>query len=150
MIIAKKQLNGGTYPTEQLKNAVIPEDKELVKNENGTYSIVDKKADFTKLDEAINKAKEALKEKEKYTKESIKTLEEALKADNEDLRALKIANQDLVDKVTKAINDAVAGLKIKDVKEENPNTYDAGMSYMGLALLSFGTMIALIKKLRNN
>ena len=34
--------------------------------------------------------------------------------------------------------------------EPNPNTYDASMSYMGLALLSLGTIIASIRKLRNN
>ena len=34
--------------------------------------------------------------------------------------------------------------------EPNPNTYDASMSYMGLALFSLGTIIVSIRKLRNN
>ncbi len=36
---ATTTLNGGTYPIEDIQNAVIPEGKELVKNADGTYSI---------------------------------------------------------------------------------------------------------------
>ena len=35
-------LNGGTYPEEAIKGATLPEGKEFKKNEDGTYSIVDK------------------------------------------------------------------------------------------------------------
>lgn len=39
-------LNGGTYPIEDMENVIIPADKEIVANEDGTYSIVSKvKAD---------------------------------------------------------------------------------------------------------
>ena len=38
-------LNGGTYPIEDMENVTIPEDKEIVANEDGTYSIVSKVKD---------------------------------------------------------------------------------------------------------
>ena len=37
---ATTTLNGGTYPIEDIENVVIPEGKEIVKNDDGTYSIV--------------------------------------------------------------------------------------------------------------
>ena len=37
---ATTTLNGGTYPIEDIENVVIPEDKEIIKNEDGSYSIV--------------------------------------------------------------------------------------------------------------
>ena len=40
---ATTTLNGGTYPIEDIENVVIPEDKEIVENADGTYSIVDVK-----------------------------------------------------------------------------------------------------------
>ena len=42
---ATTTLNGGTYPIEDMENVTIPEDKEIVANEDGTYSIVSKVKD---------------------------------------------------------------------------------------------------------
>ena len=42
---ATTTLNGGTYPIEDMENVIIPADKEIVANEDGTYSIVSKVTD---------------------------------------------------------------------------------------------------------
>ena len=142
-------LNGGTYPNDQLTNATIPEDKELVENEDGTYSILYKSADFSKLDEAVKKALELLKNKDKYTTESVEALETALEADNDALRALRLDGQEDIDAVTAAINEAIDGLETKTEKDA-PETLDAASAYIGLAVLSLGASIVTVRKLRNN
>ena len=48
---ATTTLNGGTYPFEDMDNVTIPEDKEIVANEDGTYSIVSKVKDEENTDE---------------------------------------------------------------------------------------------------
>lgn len=42
---ATTTLEGGTYPIEDMENVIIPDDKEVVKNEDGTYSIISKEVE---------------------------------------------------------------------------------------------------------
>lgn len=51
---ATTTLNGGTYPIENIENVTIPDDKEIVANEDGTYSIVSKVTDEENANENTN------------------------------------------------------------------------------------------------
>ncbi len=101
----------------------------------------------------------------KYTAESVKALEEAIEDAEAFGKDLTKNNQGDVRALTKAITTAIANLVVKGdepVKpgstttdtnkpgEQAPNTFDAGLTYVGLALSAVGASVISIKKLRNN
>lgn len=127
------QLNGGTYPIDKVEDAIIPADKELKDNGDGTYSLQYKDADYTRVFEALNQAN-ALNEN-KYTKESYGVLKQAMDAV---IYGKKITEQQEVDAMAKNILDAIATLELKEEEKalsEVPNTGDSIGQSMILGLI---------------
>ena len=96
-----------------VKNDAWYERQFTVSEKDGTLVIDEVAADSTAVDEAIEKA-EAI-DKSQYTEESLQALEDAIAAVE---RGLTSKDQDKVDAMAKAIEDALAGLVKKE--EETP------------------------------
>ena len=96
-----------------VKNDAWYERQFTVSEKDGTLVIDEVAADYTAVDEAIEKA-EAI-DKSQYTEESLQALEDAIAAVE---RGLTSKDQDKVDAMAKAIEDALAGLVKKE--EETP------------------------------
>ena len=144
---ATTTLVGGTFPSDEIADLEVPEDKEIITNEDGTASIVYKAADYTKVDEAIKNA-EAI-DRSKYTEESLKVLDEALA--NVD-KTLRLDKQAEVDAMAEAINNAIANLKEVGNAIDNPSTSDNVLTYVvlgGISLLGIAGASLYLKK-RNN
>ncbi len=116
---------------------------------------------YSDLEGAISVAKGI--DKSKYTAESVKALEEAIENAEDYGKDLTKNNQTAIRNLTKAITTAIANLvengdeSVKpgssnpsNTDEKAPNTFDAGLVYMGLALSAIGASVVSIKKLRNN
>lgn len=139
---AKTNLIGGTYPANQLGNYEAPEGQEVVKNADGTLTLRYKDADFSELDEALAKASEI--ELTKYTTESINVLAKAVEAAENVDRTLTVLDQEKVDALTKALNDALAGLKeVENSSAENPNTLDSVSAYIAVATVALSGLVTL-------
>lgn len=110
---ATTTLNGGTYPIEDIEKVVIPENKEIVKNADGTYSIVYKSADYSKVDELIQKV-------DALSKEDYKDFSEVEAAVNAVIRGKNITQQSEVDSYADAIEAAINNLE-KKVEENSTN-----------------------------
>lgn len=144
---ATTTLVGGTFPSDEIADLDVPEDMEIVVNEDGTSSILYKIADYTKVDEAIKNA-EAI-DRSKYTEESLKVLDEALA--NVD-KTLRLDKQAEVDAMAEAINNAIANLKEVGNAIDNPSTSDNVLTYVvlgGISLLGIAGASLYLKK-RNN
>lgn len=135
--------NGGSFTTEP-DATEIPADKEVVKNDDGTYTIQYKSADYTKVDEAINKAN-ALN-KDEYTTDSIKKLENAINVVN---RSKNITEQAEVDKMATDIEAAIASLE-KKTAIENPKTYDGIATAIGLTGISLIGLVGIYLKTKKD
>lgn len=110
-------------------------------------------ADYSGLYEALLKAKGI--DTSKYTKESIKALLEAIEDAEKIEKGLRASQQYLINNLTYALNNAIANLvaiNSNTVKpsEPVPDTYDNGSIYFGFAIITLGTMLISIKKLKNN
>lgn len=143
---ATTNLEGGTYPIENMENVTIPSDKEIVENNDGTYSIVYKDADYSIVNKAIEKAKAI--NRNKYTEESLKAVDDSL---NAVVLGKKINEQEEVNAMADAINNALSNLKEKvTIIEENPKTYDGIVNSIFIGSLSLiglaGTTIYLKKR----
>ena len=118
-------------------------DSESVKNEDGTYSVNFVYADYSKIDEIIEKVID--EGVDTYTKESITALEKELEKVNWELGKSKQADVNkMIDAVTKAFNQ----LK----KIENPKTGDSAVIYIISAIimiLGIGGCLIYRKKLFN-
>lgn len=148
---ATTTLVGGTFPADEIADLEVPEDKEIITNEDGTASIVYKAADYTKVDEAIKNA-EAI-DRSKYTEESLKALDDAIAAvDN----TLRLDRQDEVDAMADAINNAIANLveitEDSNTDIENPSTSDNVGVFMALGAISVMGLAAatVVLKKRHN
>ena len=148
---ATTTLVGGTFPADEIADLEVPEDKEIITNEDGTASIVYKAADYTKVDEAIKNA-EAI-DRSKYTEESLKALDDAIAAvDN----TLRLDRQDEVDAMADAINNAIANLveitEDPNTDIENPSTSDNVGVFMALGAISVMGLAAatVVLKKRHN
>lgn len=109
---ATTTLNGGTYPIEDIEKVTISEDREWVKNTDGTYSIVYKKADYSKVDELIKKV-------EGLNKDNYKDFSAVEAAVNAVVRDKNITEQTEVDNYVAAIQKAIDELEIKQEQVEN-------------------------------
>ncbi|MBQ6840512.1 MAG: hypothetical protein IJO63_00140 [Bacilli bacterium] len=118
-------------------------DSESVKNEDGTYSVNFVYADYSKIDEIIEKVID--EGVDTYTKESITALEKELEKVDWELGKSKQADVNkMIDAVTKAFNQ----LK----KIENPKTGDSAVTYIISAIimiLGIGGCLIYRKKLFN-
>ena len=148
---ATTTLVGGTFPSDEIADLDVPEDMEIVVNEDGTSSILYKIADYTKVDEAIKNA-EAI-DRSKYTEESLKALDDAIAAvDN----TLRLDRQDEVDAMADAINNAIANLveitEDPNTDIENPSTSDNVGVFMALGAISVMGLAAatVVLKKRHN
>ena len=148
---ATTTLVGGTFPSDEIADLDVPEDMEIVVNEDGTSSILYKLADYTKVDEAIKNA-EAI-DRSKYTEESLKALDDAIAAvDN----TLRLDRQDEVDAMADAINNAIANLveitEDPNTDIENPSTSDNVGVFMALGAISVMGLAAatVVLKKRHN
>lgn len=148
---ATTTLVGGTFPADEIADLEVPEDKEIITNEDGTASIVYKAADYTKVDEAIKNA-EAI-DRSKYTEESLKALDDAIKAID---RTLRLDKQAEVDAMADAINNAIASLveitEDSNTDIENPSTSDNVGVFMALGAISVMGLAAatVVLKKRHN
>ena len=144
---ATTTLNGGTFPSDEIADIEVPEDMEIVVNEDGTSSILYKIADYTKVDEALANANAI--DRSKYTEESLKALDDALANIN---RTLRLDKQAEVDAMAEAINNAIANLEEIENITENPSTGDNALTYIvlgGISLLGIVGASLYLKK-RNN
>lgn len=110
-------------------------------------------ADYSDLYEALLKAKGI--DTSKYTKESIKALLEAIEDAEKIEKGLRASQQYRINNLIYALNNAIANLvaiNSNTVKpsEPVPDTYDNGSIYFGFAIITLGTMLISIKKLKNN
>lgn len=114
-------LNGGTYPIEKIEEANIPDDREIVQNEDGTYSIVYKSADYSKVDELIQKV-------ESLNKEDYKDFSAVEAAVNAVVRDKNITQQAEVDSYAEAIQKAMNALELKqeDTGDKIDNENNSG------------------------
>lgn len=148
---ATTTLVGGTFPADEIADLEVPEDKEIITNEDGTASIVYKAADYTKVDEAIKNA-EAI-DRSKYTEESLKALDDAIRAID---RTLRLDKQAEVDAMADAINNAIASLveitEDPNTDIENPSTSDNVGVFMALGAISVMGLAAatVVLKKRHN
>ena len=144
---ATTTLVGGTFPSDEIADLDVPEDMEIVVNEDGTSSILYKLADYTKVDEALAAANAI--DRSKYTEESLKVLDDAIAGVDKTLRLDKQAE---VDAMAETINNAIANLKEVDNAIDNPSTSDNVLTYVvlgGISLLGIAGASLYLKK-RNN
>lgn len=137
---ATTNLEGGTYPISNIENVTIPSDREIVENGDGTYSIVYKDADYSAVNEAITKAKAI--NRNKYTTNSLKAVDDAL---NAVVLGKKINEQQEVNLMADAINEALANLQEKGNDIKNPNTGDNIILYVSLGLISLCSIGYIVK-----
>ena len=134
---ATTTLVGGTFPSDEIADLDVPEDMEIVVNEDGTSSILYKLADYTKVDEALAAANAI--DRSKYTEESLKVLDDAIAGVDKTLRLDKQAE---VDAMAETINNAI----------DNPSTSDNVLTYVvlgGISLVGIAGASLYLKK-RNN
>ena len=120
------------------------EDKVVVKNPDGTYTVEYKDADYSKVEAAIKKAN-ALK-KEDY--KDFSKVEAAIKAVE---YGKNITEQKVVDGYAKAIEDAIAALEKKEVNNEeveedikNPQTSDNVLVDVTVGLVALVTIAGIV------
>ena len=144
---ATTTLVGGTFPSDEIADLDVPEDMEIVVNEDGISSILYKLADYTKVDEALAAANAI--DRSKYTEESLKVLDDAIAGVDKTLRLDKQAE---VDAMAETINNAIANLKEVDNAIDNPSTSDNVLTYVvlgGISLVGIAGASLYLKK-RNN
>ncbi len=144
---ATTTLVGGTFPSDEIADLDVPEDMEIVVNEDGTSSILYKLADYTKVDEALAAANAI--DRSKYTEESLKVLDDAIAGVDKTLRLDKQAE---VDAMAETINNAIANLKEVGNAIDNPSTSDNVLTYIvlgGISLVGIAGASLYLKK-RNN
>ena len=148
---ATTTITGGTFTSDVVEDLEIPENKEVIVNDDGTSSIVYKIADYTKVNEAIENAKAI--DRSKYTEESLKALDDVLNSLD---MTLRLDKQDTVDAYVTLIEDAINNLveKITEVEVptediENPSTSDNVITYVVAGVVALigitGTVIYLKK-----
>ena len=144
---ATTTLVGGTFPSDEIADLDVPEDMEIVVNEDGTTSILYKLADYTKVDEALAAANAI--DRSKYTEESLKVLDDAIAGVDKTLRLDKQAE---VDAMAETINNAIANLKEVGNAIDNPSTSDNVLTYIVLGGISLVGIVgaSLYLKKRNN
>ncbi|MFR5555630.1 MAG: LPXTG cell wall anchor domain-containing protein [Coprococcus sp.] len=114
--------------------------------ENAVAKLELRKADYTKVDEAIQKA-------EKLNAKDYKNFDAVTKAVNAVVRDLDITKQAQVDAYAKAIEDAIAQLEKKTVTENiskptAPQTGDAAspFTWMTLCVIAGGCVVTMKKR----
>ena len=148
---ATTTITGGTFTSDVVEGIEIPENKEVIVNDDGTSSIVYKIADYTKVNEAIENAKTI--DRSKYTEESLKALDDVLNSLD---MTLRLDKQDTVDAYATLIEDAINNLVEKTTEVEvptedieNPSTNDNVLTYVVAGVVALigitGTVIYLKK-----
>lgn len=140
---AETTLTGGIYPVQDVNDANVPTNMELLDNGDGTYSLVYKKADYSAVKDALTKAENI--DRSLYTEESLKKLDEAI---NAVVEGKKIDEQAEVDAMATVILSAIDELIIITI----PDTADHIMIYVTLGLISLIVLAAIYynrKKLFN-
>lgn len=130
---------GGTYTTDELISSVEDDEKELVVTEDGSYLVQYKDADYSKVNELLEKAKAI--DTSKYTSESVKRLTDAI---NAVITGKKINEQASVDEMANNILTSINSLKEQEPEINNPDTHDGINKYLGLSLLSITGIMAVI------
>lgn len=129
---ATTSLTGGTYPIDNIADATVPDNMELVDNGNGAYELQYKDADYTKVEEAIEAAN-ALN-KDEYT--NFNVVEDAV---NAVVTGKKVDEQAEVDSYAQAILDAIASLQKAEIP---PQTFDGITGIIALGLISLFALLA--------
>lgn len=120
-------------------------DKVVVKNPDGSYTIEYKDADYSKVDAAIKKV-------EALNKDDYKDFSKVEAAVNAVVRGKNVTEQKVVDNYAKAIEEAIKGLEKKEEinKEDikNPQTSDNILTSVAIGLVGIVTIagIAIYKK----
>lgn len=149
-------VDGGTFIGGSLDTSLL-EDGYAVDGNGNVYKL----ADYSSLEGAVSVAKGI--DKSKYTAESVKALLEAIEDAEAVEKRLSVSDQSKIDELTKALTTAIANLKesgsepvkpgsdnTDNSNEKAPNTFDAGLVYMGLALSAIGVSVVSVRKLKNN
>ena len=144
---ATTTVEGGTFPKEILDQVTINENQTVTTNEDGTVTIAYKKADYSKVEEAIDKAN-------KLNKNDYKNFSLVEDAINKVDWSKNITEQKEVDKYAEDILKAIDSLELKDkedIKDEatNPKTSDSIILVAvigGIAVIVAVTAFIVLKK----
>lgn len=125
------------------------DDKEVVKNEDGTYTVQYKDADYSKVDELIKKV-------ESLNKEDYKDFSEVEAAVKAVVYGKNITEQETVNNYAKAIETAIANLEKKettnettdevvdDEEIENPQTSDNILTSVAIGIVGLVTIVGIV------
>lgn len=144
---ATTTVEGGTFPKEILDQVTVNENQTVTTNEDGTVTIAYKKADYSKVEEAIDKAN-------KLNKNDYKNFSLVEDAINKVDWSKNITEQKEVDKYAEDILKAIDSLELKDkedIKDEatNPKTSDSIILVAvigGIAVIVAVTAFIVLKK----
>ena len=144
---ATTTVEGGTFPKEILDQVTVNEDQIVTTNEDGTVTIAYKKADYSKVEEAIDKAN-------KLNKNDYKNFSLVEDAINKVDWNKNITEQKEVDQYAEDILKAIDSLELKDqedIKDEatNPKTSDSIILVAvigGVAVIVAVTAFIVLKK----
>lgn len=144
---ATTTVEGGTFPKEILDQVTVNENQTVTTNEDGTVTIAYKKADYDKVEEAIDKAN-------KLNKNDYKNFSLVEDAINKVDWNKNITEQKEVDKYAEDILKAIDSLELKDkedIKDEatNPKTSDSIILVAvigGIAVIVAVTAFIILKK----
>ena len=144
---ATTTVEGGTFPKEILDQVTVNENQTVTTNEDGTVTIAYKKADYDKVEEAIDKAN-------KLNKNDYKNFSLVEDAINKVDWNKNITEQKEVDKYAEDILKAIDSLELKDkedIKDEatNPKTSDSIILVAvigGIAVIVAVTAFIVLKK----
>ena len=144
---ATTTVEGGTFPKEILDQVTVNENQTVTTNEDGTVTIAYKKADYSKVEEAIDKAN-------KLNKNDYKNFSLVEDAINKVDWSKNITEQKEVDKYAEDILKAIDNLELKDkedIKDEatNPKTSDSIILVAvigGIAVIVAVTAFIVLKK----
>ena len=144
---ATTTVEGGTFPKEILDQVTVNENQTVTTNEDGTVTIAYKKADYDKVEEAIDKAN-------KLNKSDYKNFSLVEDAINKVDWNKNITEQKEVDKYAEDILKAIDSLELKDkedIKDEatNPKTSDSIILVAvigGIAVIVAVTAFIVLKK----
>ena len=146
---ATTTITGGTFSSDVVEDLEIPEDKEVIVNDDGTSSIVYKKADYSKLDAILEEVSKL--DKTLYTEESWAALEAVVNSVEE---GLPITEQEkvngYVDAIRKAMDELEEQFTVEDPDDsegelgdadepttpEVPQTFDSLFTYVGVGVVS--------------
>lgn len=114
-------VSGGTF-NKTVEQMPIDENMEVVQNEDGTFTVQYKEADYSKVNELVAKANSI--DKTKYTAESVKVLEDLINSIDYNKTVLE---QDYVDGLAISLQNAIDGLVEKTEEPTNPEDPDTDL-----------------------